>query len=77
LFVTNNISLLPQVDKVIVIENGSIVEMGSYEALIKNQNNLFANLVVKQKQVNKEDAAAEEKKGAVGVKNSENNKKDG
>lgn len=34
---TNSIWFLPQVDEIILLENGSIVEMGSYEDLISSK----------------------------------------
>lgn len=37
LWVTNNLSFLPQVDHVIVIENGSILDQGSYQDLVKRK----------------------------------------
>jgi hypothetical protein len=40
-FVTNSIGFLPQVHQIIVIENSSIVEIGSYDFLIK-QNGAFS-----------------------------------
>jgi ATP-binding cassette subfamily C (CFTR/MRP) protein 1 len=38
--VTNSISFLPQMDEIILLENGSIVEVGSFEEL-KKQNGEF------------------------------------
>ena len=42
LWVTNNLSFLPQVDHIIVLENGSIVDQGTYQDLAqrKSLNNL-------------------------------------
>ena len=33
LFVTNSLSFLPQVDQIIMVDNGCIAEMGTYEEL--------------------------------------------
>ena len=42
LWVTNNLSFLPQVDHIIVLENGSILDQGTYQDLAqrKSLNNL-------------------------------------
>ena len=42
LWVTNNLSFLPQVDHIIVLENGSILDQGTYQELAqrKSLNNL-------------------------------------
>ena len=42
LWVTNNLSFLPQVDHIIVLENGSILDQGTYQDLTqrKSLNNL-------------------------------------
>ena len=41
-FVTNSLSFLPQVDEIILLEHGQIVEKGSYEQL-KNKNAAFTH----------------------------------
>ena len=44
LFVTNSLNFLPQVDEIIMIENGFIVETGTYENLIE-QNGKFTQFM--------------------------------
>jgi len=44
IFVTNSLSFLPQVDEVIMLEKGEIVEKGSYEQL-KNKQGAFAEFI--------------------------------
>jgi ABC-type multidrug transport system ATPase subunit len=39
--VTNTISFLPQMDEIILLENGRIVEMGTYDELKKQNNGAF------------------------------------
>ena len=41
LFVTNSLSFLSQVDEILMIENGEIVQKGTYKEL-KNQDGLFS-----------------------------------
>lgn len=43
---TNSIWLLPQVDEIIMLKDGSIVEIGSYEQLI-NLNGEFSSFLDK------------------------------
>ncbi len=43
-FVTNSLSFLPQVDEIILLENGQIVEKGTYEQL-KNKNGAFTDFI--------------------------------
>jgi len=43
-FVTNSLSFLPQVDEIILLEHGQIVEKGSYEQL-KNKNAAFTDFI--------------------------------
>ena len=45
LFVTNSLSFLPQVDEIIMIDNGRIAEIGTYEQLLQNRDGLFANFI--------------------------------
>jgi ATP-binding cassette, subfamily C (CFTR/MRP), member 1 len=47
LFVTNNLSFLPQVDKILMIENGEIVEIGSYLDLTQNKHGKFSVFIQK------------------------------
>lgn len=42
---TNSLSFLPQVDKIIMLEDGSIVEMGTYEDLRKNESGQFNEFI--------------------------------
>ena len=44
LFVTNSLNFLPQVDEIIMIENGFIIETGTYDQL-KNQNGKFTEFM--------------------------------
>lgn len=44
--VTNKLSVLPEVDHIIVMKDGSISESGTYEELLKNRG-LFSQLLVK------------------------------
>lgn len=43
-FVTNSLSFLPQVDSIIMLENGSVAESGSFEEL-KGKNGSFAKFI--------------------------------
>nr|QUF59447.1 ATP-binding cassette transporter Abcc1-1 [Brachionus angularis] len=45
IFVTNTISFLPEVDQIILIENGSIIESGSYHELINDKNTSFYQFI--------------------------------
>jgi ABC-type multidrug transport system fused ATPase/permease subunit len=42
--VTNSLSFLPEVDEIIMLDNGDILEMGSYAELVKN-NGHFAKFI--------------------------------
>jgi ABC-type multidrug transport system fused ATPase/permease subunit len=42
--VTNSLSFLPEVDEIIMLENGNILEMGSYDVLVKNDSH-FAKFI--------------------------------
>lgn len=42
--VTHNLSFLPQMDMIIVLANGQVSEVGSYEALMQ-RNGSFANFL--------------------------------
>nr|UOU03336.1 ATP-binding cassette subfamily C1-5 [Brachionus rubens] len=44
IFVTNSLGFLPQVDEVIVLENGRVVEQGKYDELIA-KNGAFASFI--------------------------------
>jgi ABC-type transport system involved in cytochrome bd biosynthesis fused ATPase/permease subunit len=43
-FVTNSLNYLPSVDKILMIENGNIVEMGTYEQL-KSYDGAFSRFI--------------------------------
>jgi hypothetical protein len=43
-FVTNSLSFLPQVDSIIMLENGSVTETGTFEEL-KSRNGSFAKFI--------------------------------
>ena len=45
LFVTNALSFLPQVDKIIMMKNGKIIEIGTYEKLQKDKNGQFSQFI--------------------------------
>lgn len=42
--VTNSLNILPEVDRILMIENGTIVECGTYDNL-KNLNGKFASFI--------------------------------
>ena len=42
--VTNSLSFLPQVDEIIMMDNGTIKEMGTYNKLIE-KDGMFSNFV--------------------------------
>lgn len=44
ILVTNNLAVLPYTDSIIVMKEGEIIELGSYNELLR-QNNYFANLI--------------------------------
>ena len=50
LLVTNSINYLPQMDNIIVMKNGSISEIGSYEELLKNKGD-FAEFLIEQLEI--------------------------
>ncbi len=52
LLVTNSLNALPQVDEIIMLENGCIVETGSYEQLKNKQDGKFAELMKKYSEIN-------------------------
>jgi ATP-binding cassette, subfamily C (CFTR/MRP), member 1 len=54
LLVTNSLNVLPQVDEVIILENGYIVETGSYEQLKNKHDGKFAELMKKYLKINGE-----------------------
>nr|QUF59448.1 ATP-binding cassette transporter Abcc1-4 [Brachionus angularis] len=57
IFVTNSLNFLPQTDHIIFLENGSIVDSGSYQDLL-NKNGPFTNFMKKfldSKESNKEE----------------------
>ena len=46
IIVTNQEDLMKSCDKIVVVDNGIIVECGSYDKLIKDKNNFFCNLFI-------------------------------
>ena len=44
MFVTNSLSFLPQVDEIVMIENGTISETGTFDEL-KDQDGAFAKFI--------------------------------
>ena len=44
--ITNQEDLMKLCDKIIVVDNGIIVESGNYEELIKDKNNFFYNFFI-------------------------------
>lgn len=55
LFVTNSLSFLPQMDRILMLDKGSIVEMGTYDQLRKNEQGLFNEFIknyLKSKEAN-------------------------
>lgn len=69
-FVTNSLSFLPQCDKVAMIQNGSIVQIGTYEELLNEQGKFkdFIKLYLKDKESNKkakqDDASLDDSKSS-------------
>lgn len=45
ILVTNALSFLPQVDKILMMQNGNIVEIGSYEELNKDKSGQFSEFI--------------------------------
>ncbi len=43
--VTNALNFLPQVDRIIVLESGTIVESGTYEELRKKETTAFSEFM--------------------------------
>ena len=66
ILVTHAISYLPQVDNIIVMKNGAISEIGSYEQLINNKGD-FAGFLLEQLQnsVDKSDSENENSNDAI------------
>ena len=54
LLVTHSINYLPQMDNIIVMKNGSISEIGSYDELLKNKGD-FAEFLIEQLENESED----------------------
>ena len=42
IFVTNSLSFLPQVDEIIMLENGTVVEIGKYDQLLNKKDGKFS-----------------------------------
>jgi len=45
LFVTNSLNYLPQVDEIIMIDNGEIVQIGTYESLKNENSGYFSDFI--------------------------------
>jgi ABC-type multidrug transport system ATPase subunit len=60
--VTNSLSFLSEVDHILMIDNGSIVEQGSYEQLI-SMNSVFAYFVSNSFTEAKEEEVTDVSKG--------------
>ncbi len=52
IFAAHRLSTLRNMDKILVIENGRIIEKGSYNQLVRNKGE-FYNLLKKQESKNK------------------------
>ena len=46
IIITNQEDLMKLCDKIIVVDNGKIVESGNYDELIKDKKNFFCNLFI-------------------------------
>ena len=46
IIITNQEELIKLCDKIVFVDNGNIVEYGSYNKLIKDKNNSFCNLFI-------------------------------
>ena len=46
IMITNQIDMLKQCQKIIVIDNGEIIQIGKYDKLIEDKNSLFYNLFI-------------------------------
>ncbi|XP_069851649.1 ATP-binding cassette sub-family C member 2 [Dipodomys merriami] len=57
LLVTHSIHFLPQVDEIVVLENGTILEKGSYNTLIANKGVFAKNQKLFMKRLNPEEEA--------------------
>ncbi|KAM9618308.1 ATP-binding cassette sub-family C member 2 isoform 1-T1 [Trichechus inunguis] len=57
LLVTHSIHFLPQVDEIVVLENGTVLEKGSYSTLLANKGVFAKNLKIYTRQTDPEDEA--------------------
>lgn len=57
ILVTHSIHFLPQVDEIVVVGNGTILEKGSYSTLLANKGLFAKNLKTFVKQTGPEDEA--------------------
>ena len=46
LMITNQIDMLKRCDKIIVIDNGEIIQIGKYDELIEDKNSIFYKLFI-------------------------------
>ena len=51
---TNNINILPQTDKILVLKNGEILAMGTFDELM-NTNGTFADLIKEHHRTNSDE----------------------
>jgi ATP-binding cassette subfamily B multidrug efflux pump len=63
LIVAHRLSTIESADKIIVLENGRLVEQGNHRELIRRKG-LYAHLVNKQLHSNKDEATTPTKSGA-------------
>lgn len=54
LIIAHRLSTVKRADKILVLENGSIVQLGTHEELYSNQNGLYHKLVERQFNIHKE-----------------------
>ena len=45
--ITNQFEMLKKCQRIIVIDNGKIIQDGNFEELIEDKNNLFSSLIMK------------------------------
>jgi len=64
ILVTHALHFLPQVDFIITIDDGKIVEQGTYEQLTKNEKGVFAKLMKEFDRGNKNGNESDDESGA-------------
>lgn len=60
ILVTNQINILDKVDKIIVLERGKVVQIGSYHELLNQENSQLAQLVSEEKAKEKKEVGVDE-----------------